>query len=133
MTTTQIDVIWNGDGTYSPICGPCGWAGKVREVHSDATAALRAHTRSERHTRRVGIAIDPADISRIRDALRFYTERVTWSTADRKPGGERDQFNRLLERANRDVRNAPRGTPGCTCGTGPFAPPEASDDCPYHG
>jgi hypothetical protein len=27
----------------------------------------------------------------------------------------------------------PRGTPGCTCGTPPFAPPEPSADCPYHG
>lgn len=26
----------------------------------------------------------------------------------------------------------PRGTPGCTCGTPPFAPPEPSEDCPLH-
>lgn len=26
-----------------------------------------------------------------------------------------------------------RGTPGCTCGTPPFAPREADDDCPFHG
>lgn len=27
----------------------------------------------------------------------------------------------------------PRGAPGCTCGSPPFAPPEPSADCPYHG
>lgn len=27
----------------------------------------------------------------------------------------------------------PRGAPGCTCGTPPFAPPEPSGDCPFHG
>lgn len=38
----------------------------------------------------------------------------------------------------RELRNAlaaaaiPRGAPGCTCGTPPFAPPEPSDDCPFH-
>jgi len=26
----------------------------------------------------------------------------------------------------------PRGAPGCTCGTPPFAPPEPSNDCPFH-
>ena len=26
-----------------------------------------------------------------------------------------------------------RGAPGCTCGTPPFAPPEPSSDCPFHG
>lgn len=48
----------------------------------------------------------PSDDERIRDAIRFYTERVSWSSADRKPGGERDQFNRLLEEYNRKVFKA---------------------------
>lgn len=29
--------------------------------------------------------------------------------------------------------DVPRGAPGCTCGTPPFAPPEPSADCPHHG
>lgn len=32
-----------------------------------------------------------------------------------------------------DKTGEPRGAPGCTCGTPPFAPPEPSADCPYHG
>lgn len=32
-----------------------------------------------------------------------------------------------------DDYEVPRGAPGCTCGAPPFAPPEPSDDCPFHG
>jgi hypothetical protein len=30
------------------------------------------------------------------------------------------------------AKTTPRGAPGCTCGTPPFAPPEPSGDCPFH-
>lgn len=46
---------------------------------------------------------DPRDSERIRDALRFYVERVNWSSADRAPGGERAQYMRLLERYTIEV------------------------------
>lgn len=37
----------------------------------------------------------------------------------------------FLDKAMRE--SVPRGAPGCTCGTPPFAPPEPSSDCPFHG
>lgn len=51
----------------------------------------------------------PTDAARTRDALMFYVQRVTWATSDRKPGGERDQYMRLLEEANRRVHHESRG------------------------
>jgi len=47
-----------------------------------------------------------ADAARIRDALRFYVERVAWSSADREPGGEREQYVRLLENADASARGS---------------------------
>lgn len=37
-----------------------------------------------------------------------------------------------LEGLRYEDKFPPRGAPGCTCGTPPFAPPEPSDDCPFH-
>ncbi len=52
MTTThdcERLVDWNGDGSYTPTCPTCGWAGKRRPVHSEALSAVRAHLNSKRH------------------------------------------------------------------------------------
>src|SRR5262245_51024995 len=38
-----------------------------------------------------------------------------------------------IESIGGHMTDIPRGAPGCTCGEPPFAPPEASPDCPYHG
>jgi hypothetical protein len=43
------EVVWNGDGSYTPTCEPCGYVGKDRPVHADASAAVRRHASSARH------------------------------------------------------------------------------------
>jgi hypothetical protein len=56
----------------------------------------------------------------------------------RTPVGQQVTVTRERPPVGRDapaggvVLSVERGAPGCTCGTPPFAPPEPSDDCPFH-
>ncbi len=43
-----------------------------------------------------------------------------------------DEADAILEELKTRVLIVPRGAPGCTCGTPPFAPREPASDCPHH-
>jgi hypothetical protein len=47
----SIEVRWESDGSYTPICHACPWEGKRRDQRHVAAASCRHHSTSKTHRR----------------------------------------------------------------------------------